>query len=157
MGSFVIRNRWKGWPLVVLLSSVTYLRTKHWLSVRLICESMWNASEFYGMATPSTLGVDQFQLCSWASWSRWLQSTIQPCWFRMIGLPNYAKLVKNTIPITAKPCSNQLQPGHKISTSQNPNTGQICKWLVDLLHSPVELQIRITFIFDHFALWLQHK
>lgn len=64
---------------------------------------------------------------TWASWSRWLQSTIQPCWFLMIGLPNYAKLVKNSIQITAKPCSNQLQPGHKISTSQHPNTGKICK------------------------------
>ena len=31
-----------------------------------------------------------------------------------------------------------VQIGHKISTSHQPNAGKVCKWLVDLLHSPAK-------------------
>lgn len=50
MESCVRRQRRKNWPLVVQLCSVSYLLRKHWLCVRLICESLWNAGECHGMS-----------------------------------------------------------------------------------------------------------
>lgn len=36
----------------------------------------------------------------------------------------------------------ESHPGHKISTSQQPNDAKICKGLVDMVHSPAQKSVR---------------
>lgn len=83
-GSLVRRKKWRGWPLVVLTASISYLKGKRRLAVRLIRESVGNVSGHYAKCTAA--GIQRF--LTFVSISRmwrlyFLQSTIIPSFFKM--------------------------------------------------------------------------
>lgn len=57
-GSLVRRKKWRGWPLVVLTASISYLKAKRRLAVRLIRESVGNVSGHYAKCTAA--GIQRF-------------------------------------------------------------------------------------------------
>lgn len=80
-GSLVRRKKWRGWPLVVLTASISYLKAKRRLAVRLIRASVGNVSGHYAKSTST--GIQRFlTLVSISRMWRlyFLQSTIIGFW-----------------------------------------------------------------------------
>lgn len=71
-GSLVRRKKWRGWPLVVLTASISYLKGKRRLAVRLIRESVGNVSGHYAKCTAA--GIQRF--LTFVSISRMLKTLL---------------------------------------------------------------------------------
>ncbi len=111
MESFVIRQKWKDWPLVAPLCFVTYLGRKRWLCVRLICESPWNASDFYGRSGFYSSCL-RSKPVSTPPLNNLLMMFTRHHTTLLIPKERTSKLCQHgqcDAPITVKPCPNHLQ------------------------------------------------